>query len=432
MGTENLESRDVPLSSHQNNGNSKAESEAERVDMVEHETTEAHALVDKLVAAGRWPPPDLLQQILNAGDAAVEPLRAILRTEPRGWPAQAPLVHAIRLISNLRPPAAIPELVSIVRLYINKVEEEAAESLAQFGDPGFEVLLDLCRDPSIHGYRRVDVAWAARSAAGDDPQKRARLAEVLRLILERLMASAREVNHQKRPVDLVDDDEESHVDDSDDLINGEDKNLIDKDLPHERAEVDEDWGQDEEIEEDAEWDESDDLDLDEADLLDSDDDWGEDVDFDDDNDLTPDVAVEIAFVVSDLADLADPSAVDLIKTVFKEGLIDTSFVAEEDVADQYDSAGAAPKVTTDWLELYRKSYDKHVEELEPPALPPPISVRRPRYRYEDRYDEGEPPPDMPATAPILNTGPRLGRNDPCWCGSGKKYKRCHLGKEPQG
>ncbi len=20
----------------------------------------------------------------------------------------------------------------------------------------------------------------------------------------------------------------------------------------------------------------------------------------------------------------------------------------------------------------------------------------------------------------------LGRNDPCWCGSGKKYKRCHL------
>jgi len=20
---------------------------------------------------------------------------------------------------------------------------------------------------------------------------------------------------------------------------------------------------------------------------------------------------------------------------------------------------------------------------------------------------------------------RLGRNDPCWCGSGKKYKKCH-------
>jgi preprotein translocase subunit SecA len=21
--------------------------------------------------------------------------------------------------------------------------------------------------------------------------------------------------------------------------------------------------------------------------------------------------------------------------------------------------------------------------------------------------------------------PKLGRNDPCWCGSGKKYKKCH-------
>jgi preprotein translocase subunit SecA len=23
------------------------------------------------------------------------------------------------------------------------------------------------------------------------------------------------------------------------------------------------------------------------------------------------------------------------------------------------------------------------------------------------------------------TGDRIGRNDPCWCGSGQKYKRCH-------
>ena len=21
---------------------------------------------------------------------------------------------------------------------------------------------------------------------------------------------------------------------------------------------------------------------------------------------------------------------------------------------------------------------------------------------------------------------KVGRNDPCWCGSGKKYKKCHL------
>ena len=31
--------------------------------------------------------------------------------------------------------------------------------------------------------------------------------------------------------------------------------------------------------------------------------------------------------------------------------------------------------------------------------------------------------------PIVRAGPRVGRNDPCPCGSGKKYKKCHLPQE---
>ncbi|HYI75749.1 MAG TPA: preprotein translocase subunit SecA [Gaiellaceae bacterium] len=30
-----------------------------------------------------------------------------------------------------------------------------------------------------------------------------------------------------------------------------------------------------------------------------------------------------------------------------------------------------------------------------------------------------------ASAPVVNEHKDIGRNDPCWCGSGKKYKRCH-------
>ena len=26
---------------------------------------------------------------------------------------------------------------------------------------------------------------------------------------------------------------------------------------------------------------------------------------------------------------------------------------------------------------------------------------------------------------VVDEEHQLGRNDPCWCGSGKKYKRCH-------
>ncbi len=35
------------------------------------------------------------------------------------------------------------------------------------------------------------------------------------------------------------------------------------------------------------------------------------------------------------------------------------------------------------------------------------------------------PPKPKKIEPVKNDGPKVGRNDPCWCGSGKKYKRCH-------
>jgi len=26
---------------------------------------------------------------------------------------------------------------------------------------------------------------------------------------------------------------------------------------------------------------------------------------------------------------------------------------------------------------------------------------------------------------------KIGRNEPCWCGSGKKFKKCHMGREKE-
>jgi len=37
-------------------------------------------------------------------------------------------------------------------------------------------------------------------------------------------------------------------------------------------------------------------------------------------------------------------------------------------------------------------------------------------------------PPEPTVEPVAR---KLGRNDPCWCGSGKKYKRCHLDSDQQ-
>jgi preprotein translocase subunit SecA len=34
-------------------------------------------------------------------------------------------------------------------------------------------------------------------------------------------------------------------------------------------------------------------------------------------------------------------------------------------------------------------------------------------------------PETPRRAPAVTQDPKVGRNDPCPCGSGKKYKKCH-------
>jgi uncharacterized protein YecA (UPF0149 family) len=42
--------------------------------------------------------------------------------------------------------------------------------------------------------------------------------------------------------------------------------------------------------------------------------------------------------------------------------------------------------------------------------------------WQDRDDWEEPEP--PPVGTIVRSGPRVGRNDPCPCGSGKKFKKC--------
>jgi preprotein translocase subunit SecA len=68
----------------------------------------------------------------------------------------------------------------------------------------------------------------------------------------------------------------------------------------------------------------------------------------------------------------------------------------------------------------RTPEDVHAVEEAPP-------VTNVRYQHAD-YDAAlaaaaaDPPPPAP---PFVRAGGKTGRNDPCPCGSGKKYKHCH-------
>jgi len=70
----------------------------------------------------------------------------------------------------------------------------------------------------------------------------------------------------------------------------------------------------------------------------------------------------------------------------------------------------------------------------PPRRPPPLTLSGGSSGAASAQPpRGAPGPPRPARvggddAPITQVRrdePKLGRNDPCWCGSGKKFKKCH-------
>lgn len=50
-----------------------------------------------------------------------------------------------------------------------------------------------------------------------------------------------------------------------------------------------------------------------------------------------------------------------------------------------------------------------------------IHVHGPDCNHDHDHDHHE----HVAQAPYRRAAPKIGRNDPCFCGSGKKHKKCH-------
>ena len=119
--------------------------------------------------------------------------------------------------------------------------------------------------------------------------------------------------------------------------------------------------------------------------------------------LTDDQHELLSFFAGDLVSLADPEARPLIEQALAEDKIDTDHFDQEYLEETYAQGGQEPYMKpSPWLDRYREDYGKHQAATMFEAL------------------EAE-----PVQEPVV-LGKRLGRNDPCWCGSGKKYKKCHL------
>lgn len=128
------------------------------------------------------------------------------------------------------------------------------------------------------------------------------------------------------------------------------------------------------------------------------------------------------------------------ETVTKIGSVEYSrkdFVLT--VANKEGGAHVNPKLDRRWAELTRDNALAFMYAEEPdiekpferdPAL---ASVRQITYELSRTLKEQLEPPDWrsrddgdltAAPTPPPKTA-KIGRNDPCWCGSGKKFKKCH-------
>ena len=132
-------------------------------------------------------------------------------------------------------------------------------------------------------------------------------------------------------------------------------------------------------------------------------------------------------LVSCSSELYPAELLDDIKRAYAEGLVDSGYLGLDDV--KRDLALGKERV------LARLADDSHwclvedtVEEMEwwacfqeeEPELGPPDAVPVLKKSGPDKSAVFSPG----VVSQVQRTAPKIGRNDPCPCGSGKKYKKC--------
>ena len=89
-------------------------------------------------------------------------------------------------------------------------------------------------------------------------------------------------------------------------------------------------------------------------------------------------------------------------------------------------SGMLDRIRSDVIRVLMTVRVQSPEQVEQAAEAEPAQMQNVQYHHSD-YDEAlaDANADAPAAAPARNAVPKVGRNDPCPCGSGKKYKQCH-------
>lgn len=136
----------------------------------------------------------------------------------------------------------------------------------------------------------------------------------------------------------------------------------------------------------------------------------------------------VSALVSELLEYAPHEALDDIREAFRLDLIEPFFVSLEDVEDSVSEGlerfeeSLARCRSTESLDTIETLKHWASFSERPATVPKTISHFIPEEKKSRNQDFSPETSFAPMT--IRNTSPKVGRNDPCPCGSGKKFKKC--------
>ncbi len=103
----------------------------------------------------------MLEQIAAAGEAALEPLFAFMRTYPQDDDGRSALFQGLGILGRIRSPASIPVAVEVFLRYSEDMADLASGVLGRLGEDGFEAALELLRDHAMDASHRLKLIFAA-------------------------------------------------------------------------------------------------------------------------------------------------------------------------------------------------------------------------------------------------------------------------------
>ena len=167
---------------------------AARTDVSSSLPKKVHVLVDTLVHAGRHPHPDLIRDCVQARDAIIPALLAILRediiadTREKHWGEDDPrwyrMIHAGLLLLHFREEDALPLFVREYRQStLDRFNEWFENKLRLYGPPAVEPLTDLLHDEEAGVWGRIEAAGELSHIGRAHPDTRDAVLKALREVL---------------------------------------------------------------------------------------------------------------------------------------------------------------------------------------------------------------------------------------------------------